>query len=120
MLQNWKRQRMLRTMKSKPLWGHEPVPGRHVMGLNLGSFMVPPPSAIVGITSKRSAQSLNITSKKPNVKDLATYFSAQIGVAESLRKNAEKRWKEAIRAFNNEPITTPDDSWVSACRRIRW
>ena len=82
------------------------------MGLNLGSFMVPPPSAIVGITSKRSAQSLNITSKKPNVKDLATYFSAQIGVAESLRKNAEKRWKEAIRAFNNEPITTPDDSWV--------
>ena len=55
---------------------------------------------------------MNITSKKPNVKDLATYFSAQIGVAESLRKNAEKRWKEAIRAFNNEPITTPDDSWV--------
>jgi len=81
--------------------------------VNIGSIAVPPPSSILGFQTKRSADVLNVTSTKPNTKDLGTYFSGQIRVAEALRKkNAEQRWREAIRAFNNEAVQSTDDSWV--------
>lgn len=82
------------------------------MTINIGSLAVPAPSTIFGFRggANKSAKDLSITGKKPNERDLGIYFSAQIHVAESLRKNPEKRWQEAIRAFNNQVIISETDT----------
>lgn len=69
--------------------------------MKTGEFSIEPDAVVFKIGGRHRRASMTKTVESTD-QDRADYYSAEIATSETMRRKHEPRWREAIRAYNNE------------------